>query len=171
MDNLNDIRSKINEIDRTMDLVMIAEHMEESIILLQDLMCWNVEDVTYLDLNKRVTTAKTEMTSETRALLRQWMWADYLLYEHFVDKFKKRVAEVDNMQDRVKALRYANDQVKQRCVIVHGDNSVLSGKFKMALNIVLGYVVDEKKPGCNLYAISEPNFSFMIHERQNRRRS
>ncbi len=79
MSNLAAIQAKLNELDEVMDLVMIAEHMEESVIMLQDLMCWDIKDVTYLELNKRTPAAKTVMTKETKALLRQWMWADYML--------------------------------------------------------------------------------------------
>ena len=36
----------------------------------------------------------------------------------------------------------------------------------MALPIVLGYLVNEEKEGCDLYAISEPNFFLMVYQRQ-----
>ena len=36
----------------------------------------------------------------------------------------------------------------------------------MALPIVLGYEVHEEVAGCDLYAISEPNFFSMVYQRQ-----
>ena len=45
-------------------------------------------------------------------------------------------------------------------------NDKLRGEFKMALNIVLGYVVAEDKPWCALYARSEPNFARQIRDYQ-----
>ena len=36
----------------------------------------------------------------------------------------------------------------------------------MASPIVLGYVVNEEKEGCDFYAISEPNLFLMIYQRQ-----
>jgi hypothetical protein len=168
MNNLPGIKRKIRELDKEFDLVVIAEHFDESLILLQNLLCWPVKDVTYLKLNERRKDTKSKMTDRTRALLKSWMWADYLLYDHFLDKLQKQLKSLDQpeFQDRLKALAYANDQVEQECVLVHGDNKLLRGKYRMALPIVLGYVVDETKPGCDLYAISEPSFSMFIHDRQ-----
>ena len=46
---------------------MIAEHMDESLILLQDLLCWPLIDLTYLKQNERKTASKSNMTEETRS--------------------------------------------------------------------------------------------------------
>ncbi len=114
------------------------------------------------------------------------MWPDYLLYDHFVDKLKRQMENVPNFQQKLEAFRALNSNVKQvkyrtyfqkalvdcifqqlqDCVLLKGDNSQLSGKNKMALDSVLGYVVNEEKPGCDLYAVSEPNFHKMIKLRQ-----
>ena len=49
---------------------------------------------------------------------------------------------------------------------MHTDNRHLQGEFKMALPIVLGYVVDKSKDWCALYARSEPNFYKQIAAHQ-----
>ncbi len=41
---------------------------------------------------------------------------------------------------------------------MHTDNKHLRGEFKMALPIVLGYLINKEKEWCALYARSEPNF-------------
>ena len=147
---------------------MIAEHFDESLILLQDLLCWDIKDLTYLKLNERIPSAKSKMTQQTRKLLKKWLWADYILYDHFKRKIQDKLKDYPDLQARLTTLRDANDDVKADCVVQRGDNSVLEGKFKMALPIVLGYVVDQSKTNCTLYAISEPHFSDMIHHRQNK---
>ena len=137
-------------------------------LLLQSQMCWKVTDMTYLKLNERVPNAKTKMTQETRSILKKWLWADYLLYDHFKTKLEELLLEIPNQdfQSRLQAYRAKNNQLWSKCVLVKGDNKFLHGKFKMALPIVLGYVVNEEKEGCDLYAISEPNFFLMIYNRQ-----
>ena len=41
------IRSKIGQLRRELDLVMIMEYFEESLVLLKDLMCWDTDDMVY----------------------------------------------------------------------------------------------------------------------------
>ena len=108
--------------------------MDASLILLQELMCWELEDMTYLSQNLRKPDEKNIMTSETRYViervwyitltfswsntflsstflwyrfkknsswykfpmhcrlsLKEWLWADYMLYEHFKKVFYQRV--------------------------------------------------------------------------------
>ena len=151
------------------DLVMIAEQFDESMLLLQNQLCWDVADMTYLKLNERVPAAKSKMTDETRSVLRKWLWADYLVYDHFKNKLEELVSSIQPQQDfqnRLSAFRATNNQLQSQCVKVKGDNKFLYGKYKMALPIVLGYVVNEEIEGCDLYAISEPNFFMMVHQRQ-----
>ena len=108
------------------------------------------------------------MSNETRSILKKWLWADYLIYDHFKSKLEDMISTIPqgDFQNRLKAFRTKNDQLRSQCVIVKGDNKFLHGKYKMALPIVLGYVVNEEKEGCDLYAISEPNFFLMVYQRQ-----
>ena len=53
----------------------------------------------------------------------------------------------------------------RECVLNHSDNSQLNGGFKMAQDIVLGYIIDDTKPWCKQYAVSEPTFWRMIYAR------
>ena len=40
------VNRKIEELSQEFDLVMIAEKMDESILLMQDLLCWPLESIT-----------------------------------------------------------------------------------------------------------------------------
>jgi len=157
---------KIAEFDRQFDLVLIVEQFEESLVLLSDLLCWPLESMTSLKQNERVKAKKSNMTEETRRILREWMWADQLLYDHFKGKLSKQIGSHLQIQEKVLKLRELNDNLISDCVLKRGDNDVLSGEFKMALKIVLGYVVDPKKPWCAPFARSEPNFSKQIRDWQ-----
>ena len=44
------------ELDAQFDLVLILERFDESLVLLQDLMCWPTEDIVYLKQNERIAT-------------------------------------------------------------------------------------------------------------------
>ena len=57
------------------DLVLIAERMDESLILMKDLLCWDLKDLTYLKQNVRRAEMKSNMTTMTRQYLKKWLWA------------------------------------------------------------------------------------------------
>ena len=84
-------------------------------------------------------------------------------------KYLRRLSRpslVSSVKSPQRKFRTTNDQLRSQCVILKGNNKFLRGKYKMALPIVLGYVVNEEKEGCDLYAISEPNFFLMVYQRQ-----
>ena len=47
------VQQKIEEMERTFDLVMIVEHFDSSMVLLRNLLQWEFEDLTSLKLNAR----------------------------------------------------------------------------------------------------------------------
>ena len=166
LEDVAKVKAKIDAADKEFDLVMIVEKFDASLVALQELLCWPTQDLTYLKLNERITEKKTNITEDTRRLLRKWLWADYLLYDHFRDKFDRRIKDIEDFAGKKSALEKANAAVRERCVIEKADNDKLSGEFRMALNIVYGYIIDEDDPDCVLYARSEPNFAKQLRDYQ-----
>ncbi len=112
------------------------------------------------------------MTPETLAILKQWLWADQMLYDHFYKRFRERVDNFPTMGRQVKKLSELNAQVKRDCVLVEGDNAVISDKsFRTALNISVGYMVNTDKKECVEYAVPETNFTMTIRDWQWRKKS
>ena len=147
--------------------------MNKGLILLRDLICWQVEDITYLKQNERKAIAKSGMSDYARKKLKEWLWAEYMVYDHFLEKFKKRLEEyrtkvgVNIFSQTLQTLEMANKQVYSECVVSHTDNDHgLKGQFKMALPVVLGYKVNENKTWCDLYATPEPQFTRLLRDRQ-----
>ena len=118
--------------------------MEASLILLQELLCWSLQDITYLNQNQRKTHEKNKMTMKTRfvsisemfwrdfltitivtrfswnnillfficrSILKQWLWADYMLYDHFKKLLQKRLIDfgADAVQRKVKLLKVRSE--------------------------------------------------------------
>ena len=163
------VQRRINDTEKEFELVMITERFDESMVLLQELLCWDLEEFTYLKQNERIEDKKSKITPRAREILTKWLWADYMLYNHYKAKFEERVSAfgADKMDMRTKTLTLLNEKVKASCVIEKADNDKLKGEFRMALNIVYGYVIDESKPWCALFARSEPNFFKQIRDVQN----
>ena len=72
--------------------------MDESIVLLQGILCWPLVNMTYLSQNQRRSSDKVEMTLETRKILREYLWTDYMLYDHFNAIFEKKLRELAERQ-------------------------------------------------------------------------
>ncbi|XP_003728912.2 galactosylceramide sulfotransferase-like [Strongylocentrotus purpuratus] len=85
------VKSIINDISTKFSLVLVMEYMDESLLLLKKLMCWDYRDISYVIKNHRTHTS--EMDDDVRASLRKWNWADTLLYEHFNATLWKKITE------------------------------------------------------------------------------
>ena len=115
--------------------------MEASLVLLQERMCWSLQDITYLNQNQRKDKERNKMTHKTRFViylvsseenvvfkcslsmfqsllncpdftyyrssLKQWLWADYMLYEHFQQLLEKRLIDfgADAVHRKVELLK------------------------------------------------------------------
>ncbi|KAB7494421.1 Galactosylceramide sulfotransferase [Armadillidium nasatum] len=66
--SISDLREKIEEIDRIFDLIIIAERMEESLVLLRHKLCWSLEDVVVFTKNARRKKGKLSFETRKRIL-------------------------------------------------------------------------------------------------------
>ena len=64
MPNKSEVMKYIKELDKQFDLVLIAEYFDESLILLDELLCWPYKDLTYLKQNER-TPGKLKFCKQT----------------------------------------------------------------------------------------------------------
>ena len=88
--NMVFIDSKIREIEKNFNLILIQERFDESIILLKDLLCWNNTDILHLKLNP-ASSKKSELSEETRRSLESYLEADIRLYNYFYKKFIQKI--------------------------------------------------------------------------------
>ncbi|KAI8513477.1 hypothetical protein Bbelb_101160 [Branchiostoma belcheri] len=76
----------IKGLDEDFTLVLLLEHLDESLVLLRRLMRWGIQDVLYdiIPKNVRKYTYKSYTpTAEELANLRRWKAVDYRLYDMF----------------------------------------------------------------------------------------
>ncbi len=85
-ENETAIDIKIKQIETKFDLIMIAEMFDESMVLLANLLCWDLQDVTYLKTNSRENGGKTKLSEEAMEELQKWVEADQKLYRHFISR-------------------------------------------------------------------------------------
>jgi galactose-3-O-sulfotransferase 2 len=162
--NTAEVRKLIAKMEEQFDLVLIAEQMERSLVLLADLMCWPIEDVTFFGHNARPANAqrKTNLTEKDREKLRALNSADFQIYDHFLQKFQQRVKQFGmiKMDERLRMLKTRNQQLKEECVarVVADDDG---------LGEVNTYVLkDGASRDCRLMAMSESEFTEFLRTRK-----
>merc|ERR1719186_1732905 len=107
MDSEEDVKKKVNELDAEFDQVLILEHFEEDLVIMADALCWPLEEVKSVQLNSRNKDYVSKVTLESRSILTTWLWADYVLYNHFLKKHKTSVEKfgVTELIQEVERLR------------------------------------------------------------------
>ena len=112
-------------------------------MLFRELLCWTYQDITSLKLNAVKSELKSDLSPEARQKLKDWLWGDYMLYDHFKAKLEttKREYGVKRLEQEMQIFKTANEHVQARCVEKEVDNSKLEGKFHSWSNDVRGYQV------------------------------
>uniref|UniRef100_A0A4W6EZN6 Galactose-3-O-sulfotransferase 4 n=1 Tax=Lates calcarifer TaxID=8187 RepID=A0A4W6EZN6_LATCA len=100
----------------TFQLVMIAEHFDESLVLLGALLKLELEELAYLRLNTRSPKYVTLLDDITKARLRAWNSLDVLLYDFFLKLFWEKAEQY--------GLERLNRDVTEMCGQEGGTDSV-----------------------------------------------
>ncbi|XP_024132038.1 galactosylceramide sulfotransferase [Oryzias melastigma] len=120
----------IRSISERFDLVMLVEHFEESLLLLKDALCWEMDDLLFFKLNVRKGSTVSKLTSELRAKALEWNAIDWKLYQHFNQTFWKKVDAYgrQRMADDVAELRIRNKRMASICI--EGGHPVEAGSIQ-----------------------------------------
>ncbi|XP_066458056.1 galactosylceramide sulfotransferase [Eleutherodactylus coqui] len=108
----------LKQLNSRFHLVMLLEYFDESLLLLRDLMCWNMDDILYFKLNARKDSSGSRLSPEMYRLAQEWNGLDTLIYQYFNATFWRKVEEygVERMEKDVIELRRRNEELKQECI-------------------------------------------------------
>ncbi|XP_056677472.1 galactosylceramide sulfotransferase-like [Monodelphis domestica] len=142
------VEDHILEVEQRFHLVMLQEYFDESLVLLKDLMCWELEDILYFKLNARRASAVPQLTGELYQRATEWNQLDALLYRHFNASFWRKVEAFgrERMAREVANLRRENKRMERICI--DGEHAVEAKDIKqpslqpwqaMGAKTILGY--------------------------------
>ncbi|XP_077520745.1 galactosylceramide sulfotransferase-like isoform X2 [Amblyomma americanum] len=117
--NASAVRRFVRRVDAAFDLVMVADRINESLVLLRHLLCWDVDDVVVFKHNARQGTFRQSISVTLATQLRALNAADVQLYEHFARRFEQRV-EVFGRHRMAEELRLLEERTQywySRCVL------------------------------------------------------
>ena len=81
--NSDFINGAIHRLTTELDLVLIMEYFDESLILLKKLLCLGYQDIMYIPVNARRIDRKFTIEQELKPKIAAWNKGDVLLYERF----------------------------------------------------------------------------------------
>ncbi|KFO23646.1 Galactosylceramide sulfotransferase [Fukomys damarensis] len=112
------VEQHILEVESRFHLVLLQEYFDESLVLLKDLLCWELEDVLYFKLNARRDSPVPRLSGELYRRATAWNMLDTRLYRHFNASFWHRVEAFgrERMAHEVAALRRANERMRRICI-------------------------------------------------------
>ncbi|KAK7483157.1 hypothetical protein BaRGS_00025561 [Batillaria attramentaria] len=108
----------IKHLDETFHLVLIAEHFDESMILMKRLLRWQLQDILYVKINthQHETTQKVGSDATLRARVEHLNHHDVAIYKHFLDVFRQKVAaEGPSFQEEVVVYTELLNQLQAFC--------------------------------------------------------
>ena len=139
-DTIKRVDDYIQYLDGVFDLVLIDEYFDESLVLLKDLLCWNVDDIVYAKLNME-NTGEESLSPRALKILEVYGKHDYSLYMYFKTKFLKTVKEfgAERMSKEVKELQERYDYWRIVCIREIGLNNRTSadGRYIHPLDYIM----------------------------------
>ncbi|XP_059079807.1 galactose-3-O-sulfotransferase 4-like [Tigriopus californicus] len=161
---LNDQRF-VQEVIRWMDsqfqLVMIMDQLEESLVLLSQLLCLPLALMASLSKNVRVATSRKKLDEGRAHILREHQAADEALYAFFKDRLQKQIKQYghNRMSQAVSELRRFNAFINDTCV---------EGlETRITMNVpILQTVVKKDSLDCRLHGTNQPNFIDLVRKKQ-----
>lgn len=117
-DDLTRIETFIKTIDSQFHLVMITERMEESLIHLQNILCWTMNDVISFRHNVRNLDVSYNLSNDLKKRIRFYSKADNLLYKYFYAKLTRqtKVYGKAEMEKQITSLKHATKLMYKKCV-------------------------------------------------------
>ncbi|XP_038064626.1 galactosylceramide sulfotransferase-like [Patiria miniata] len=168
-------------LNKSFDLVLIADYFTESLVALKHTMCWETEDVVVFDVNRRLPSATPSETHQIEylpKLIESWNAGDVKLYQHFNRTLWRRLDLIGRsaVAREIAAIQKRTHELVDRCL----DNiewiSDTEYRTKTAYqtplkNIVASYTLKSgmrNDPLCQRLALTAPNYLDFLRRKMKR---
>ncbi|XP_034637757.1 galactose-3-O-sulfotransferase 2-like [Trachemys scripta elegans] len=118
-------------IEEAFDLLLLSEYFDESMVLLKEALCWDLDSIVSFPLNSRERSTRSPLSESTAEKIKSWNKLDWAIYRHFNRTFWQRIdwsMGQERMQQEVRVLRERREQLAKTCL--QGGGSVGPHKLR-----------------------------------------
>ena len=161
--NQSKIDDFIQKLDKELHLVLIAEYLDESLVLMRRLCNWGIQDIVYRSLHVRSWDRETtKPRAYDRRRYKKWASVDYALYDFFVKRLWKQIKLLESeFFDEVLHFRQIRMEVDDFCKSTTNTSDVYTvptSKWNSIINIDSQF--------CKLLHAKEEDYIQMIADSQ-----
>lgn len=113
------VQDAILDIDDKFTLVLIYEHLDESLVLMKRKLCWELDDVLYLKFHYQLHGENTQqnITSNIAERIYRWNKADAMLYQYFNKTLWDEIrSEGKNFFEELREFRTKHHEMERDCL-------------------------------------------------------
>lgn len=106
-------------IEEAFDLLLFSEYFDESMVLLKEALCWDLDSIVSFPLNSREGSTRSALSESTAEKIKSWNRLDWAIYGHFNRTFWQRIdwsVGREHMQQEVRVLRERREQLAKTCL-------------------------------------------------------
>ncbi|XP_070565016.1 galactose-3-O-sulfotransferase 2-like [Ptychodera flava] len=156
------LNSFIRKLEDEIDLMLITEYFDESLLLLKKLLHWDWNDIMYIARNMRSqNTTRATLTLDLCKKIKDWNSADNMLYQTFNKTFWRRVkAYGKDWQRDLDKMRRQLRTIKSNCSLT------TSSSIKSRHERVVYRAPNSSSTLCKLLTVSNKYFTDEIIQKQ-----
>ncbi|XP_077866653.1 galactosylceramide sulfotransferase-like [Saccoglossus kowalevskii] len=157
--NTQYIQQNIHRLDAELDLVLLSEYYDESLLLLKKSFCWQWHDILYIRKGQRSSSHRHIITSSMVTRIQEWNIVDVMLYDHFNRTFWRKISEYGpHFQNDLAEFRKRQGQFYDDCV-----SSSMSYSDRRAVNPTMKRGAS-KYCEVTFYSSSKFTFKFFVQQ-------
>ncbi|XP_054691324.1 galactose-3-O-sulfotransferase 2-like [Grus americana] len=174
------VQLMLKAIEASFDLLLISEYFDESMVLLKEMLCWDLDSIVSFPLNIRDSSTKSSLSNTIVEKIKDWNRLDWEIYTHFNRTFWERIDRDigrERMQQEVKALRERRAELARTCLqgmgsvapkdikdsslrpLQHGNAKILGYNLKQGLD-------KETELMCRRLVTPELQYSSALYKKQ-----
>ena len=149
-------------LNKTFDLMLIADHYDESMVLLRRTFNWTTKDVLYVKVNvlKQKKNTTSEPYPELKKQFERFQAFDYAVYNHYLKVFQQTIADQGkDFQAELKHYLDVETQISQFCQTKSSESELHVAESKWSKEFVLTReecgTMGEKETAINTWAKSQ----------------
>ncbi|XP_065495735.1 galactose-3-O-sulfotransferase 2-like [Caloenas nicobarica] len=174
------VQLMLKAIEASFDLLLISEYFDESMVLLKEMLCWDLDSVVSFPLNIRDSSTKSRLSDTIVEKIKEWNRLDWEIYTHFNRTFWERIDRDigrERMRREVQALRERQEELARTCLqgmgsvapkdikdsslrpLQHGSAKILGYNLKQGLD-------KETESMCRRLVTPELQYSSALYKKQ-----